>query len=500
MKSKTYNILIFVSLFVNPILAMEELSLPLAANCDAKWLQESQGLSGSGQTIAVLEAINPFEPCNHHEALKKSFTGNGSCPEKISPHGTAMCGIIAAQKLDNCTNHGIAHGAKIKYVYTPLWRNSTYRYVVMKELFIGYDFENNKPIKFIAKDSIISRSDMKYFDSDGVKIVDGFIVDDSFYEIMKELTAKSREKGQTITDFMISHMKQDPNEWEVYSTMYEEEELREDFTTLFTEFYQLFTDIKLKKFSQELRTGDYVYLIDAVLDEAVDEEYARIFSELLDADIEIINVSDALPLGPKTARVLMGLKEKGRIIVIASGNAGFKYKRDGVCCSDVFRSNEPMDTRNSLVTMKNFALVKALNDNPELTGLFMFVGALKKNLTTVSNYSNMPGNFLCERFVVAWGNDVPAPTIDTNWGTTSGTSAAAAYVTSIVALLKEAFPKKTGQELGQALIDNANRSASFLYYPKNSCKEAIPIGEITSVIGQGRVDGIRTFNVLNAQL
>jgi hypothetical protein len=92
---------------------------------------------------------------------------------------------------------------------------------------------------------------------------------------------------------------------------------------------------------------------------------------------------------------------------------------------------------------------------PELTKRMLLVGSLRKDGVTISQFSNLPGDFY-SLFVYAPGENVTSMGAHEGLTELSGTSMATPHVSGILTLMSKYFPRLSAAELKECLIESCD--------------------------------------------
>ncbi len=182
-------------------------------------------------------------------------------------------------------------------------------------------------------------------------------------------------------------------------------------------------------------------LQDMTLDDVeADAELAKFFFDCIEKSCFLVNVSRDLLCGSQAEAALHQFACLGGLIVKAIGNDSVTWNSDGIFKRN---SHEPLT-----ISDYDIHLHKMIQSDLELKNAVLFVGALESDMLRVLDSSCMPSECIQSRTLFACG-DVQ---LCGQRSSASGTSIAAATVTGIVALMKEAFPNKSFQEIANALL------------------------------------------------
>ena len=195
--------------------------------------------------------------------------------------------------------------------------------------------------------------------------------------------------------------------------------------------------------ANRISSEPYFLLQDLILrDDEADKELADFFSECIEKKFLVINISRDLLFGPKTEEALYRFVGLGGIIVKAIGNDSFAWNQDGI-------------TKNPSEKLKiadyDVHLHKIIRNNHKLRNAFIFVGSLAPDMMSLNAASCLPGNYISDRTLFSCGS-ANISNSPTNVVESHGTSIAAATVTGVLALLKEACPGYSFPEIANALL------------------------------------------------
>ncbi|MCH9844257.1 MAG: S8 family serine peptidase, partial [Alphaproteobacteria bacterium] len=185
---------------------------------------------------------------------------------------------------------------------------------------------------------------------------------------------------------------------------------------------------------------------------------------------------------------------KGTIVVFANGNHGLNSQngRVGLYTNAGFSKDaDPARVvdASSLFGASNANITSYESMYPEydsaLKGKWLNVIAVDSN-SNITSFSNGCG-VTKQYCIAAPGYVILGPTETNEWGYISGTSQAAPYVTGAIAVLKEAYPSMSSEEIVELILDSATdlgAPGTDNVYGRGmlNLRAAIqPIGEVTAV-------------------
>lgn len=187
-------------------------------------------------------------------------------------------------------------------------------------------------------------------------------------------------------------------------------------------------------------------LVDSHLSDATDRALADQIDRAGSLKAPILNASVVLSLGPKTLVSLKKYINGGGIVVKAAGNGG-------TTLSSTIKT-KGIENRNQYQLGVDLGLYRYIADHPEMAKGFILVGNISDG-TKLTPSSNRAG-FLKDRYIAAWGHNVPSTVGTKDRKAMTGTSMAAPMVSGSLALLMEGFPGCGAQTLAQILLESAS--------------------------------------------
>jgi hypothetical protein len=171
------------------------------------------------------------------------------------------------------------------------------------------------------------------------------------------------------------------------------------------------------------------------------------------------------------------LEKNDRLLVIASGNESKYLSHEMMPKFSEFWGRGMWMCRNFPV---------AFEKNPDLSKRIILVGSLKNDGTTVSRFSNLPGE-LSQHFIFAPGEDVKSTVGGDRMMKMSGTSMATPHVSGIIVLLTKAFPNLSMVEIKDCILKSGD---PFWQESGKFQMEYNPL-----VHGNGRVNAVKAFDL-----
>jgi subtilisin family serine protease len=160
----------------------------------------------------------------------------------------------------------------------------------------------------------------------------------------------------------------------------------------------------------------------------------------------IVNISMRLShtgreVSPNVRKALCDLAQTGKLIVLAAGN----------------ESIEMMESPHT-------ASLVELSHHPLMKGRLLLVGALayKNGIETLADFSNFPGYHGSDQshayFLTAPGDQIKSSVTGEQFAEKSGTSMAAPMVVGAAALVKQAYPRLSAEDIAHLLLKSARKT------------------------------------------
>lgn len=218
-------------------------------------------------------------------------------------------------------------------------------------------------------------------------------------------------------------------------------------------------------------------ILDCVYKGEADDEVADVFGNIIKSNIRIVNLSNSISLGPKTLGILKDFVMQGGLIVKAVANLGISWNKEGLSIASL-----SPHAVSGLKFLSDLTLYSALlkEDFKSLREGFLMVGNLSKDLKSIHNKCDKPGNSFPDLYIGAWGTDVPVFQNENERQSVleTGASIAAPMVTGTITLLHEIFPRNPPAQLGKVILSTGFKDVEG--YQKDS-------------LGEGRLDAKRAF-------
>jgi hypothetical protein len=191
-------------------------------------------------------------------------------------------------------------------------------------------------------------------------------------------------------------------------------------------------------------------LLDSQFTTEIDQRFATIFQKAIKYKLKVINGSISMGWGPRTEIALRAYIEQGGVLIIAAGNGSISLE------PKIFYEEGKVSAALEYQSMIMMGGIRRYLKDPIIAQGILYVGNLKDdhNLHPTSNLAGITG----KRYIAAYGTQVPS-TVGSNTKRTlmTGTSQAAPTVTGAIALLIEAFPACTPQQITGIILDTAQK-------------------------------------------
>lgn len=211
----------------------------------------------------------------------------------------------------------------------------------------------------------------------------------------------------------------------------------------------------------------------------------ELFDRIKDSQAKVISASfhylvDRLEISDFD-RLAAELEKNDRILVMASGNEHqFMNRELNPNFLEYWARGIWMGTHSAWI----------LNKNPNLAKRVLFVGSLREDGQTVSNFSNLPG-MMSDSFVFAPGENVISTGAFDGFLNMSGTSMATPHVSGVLTLMSKSYPTLSALELKECLLNSCDKF--WEDQPTNAYVEYKP-----EIFGKGRVNAVRAFELAEA--
>lgn len=126
-----------------------------------------------------------------------------------------------------------------------------------------------------------------------------------------------------------------------------------------------------------------------------------------------------------------------------------------------------------------------MDKNPDMFKRMLFVGSLRQDGVTISNFSNLPGVF-SQNFVFAPGEEIMSTVAFDKFDKMSGTSMATPHVSGVLALMNKYYPNLTALDLKTCLLNTCDPFWKDKHNKFSADYSA-------DVYGLGRINAIRAF-------
>ncbi len=200
-------------------------------------------------------------------------------------------------------------------------------------------------------------------------------------------------------------------------------------------------------------------IVDCTFQGDADEEISKVFDDITKKEIKIVNISNSIPIGPKSVKSIKCFIKQDGVIIKAVLNEGTKWDKNGFPFSNISFSTI-LDLFKFLPDLTLY-LILLKQEFSDIRSGFIMVGSLSKSLLSIEKNCDKPGSNFNDIYIGAWGERVPIRLEDDMYyALKSGSSVAAPTVTGAIALITYIAPQYSLQKIIKSILSNSYKDDS----------------------------------------